>query len=165
MRFFKSLATALLATLVVSTPVPETQTLGRRAYTDVYPAQTASIPGLNNWACKPSSLHPNALVLVHALLPDDVTNWSYMAPKFVAKGYCVFSLTYGMMSSQPGLYGLDAMETSAKQLAAFIDKVLAATGTTKVDILGQSEGSLMPRYYLKYLGGATKVRKFRHVRC
>ena len=58
------------------------------------------------------------------------------------------------------LAGLDTMETGAAQLSTFIDKVLASTNTTKVDLVGHSQGSLMPRYYLKFLGGAAKVDKF-----
>ncbi|KAF9283416.1 hypothetical protein BGZ68_005366 [Mortierella alpina] len=160
MRFVKSLALVVLATLVISTPVPPPQTLGRRAEVSTYPASTGAIQGLNNWNCKPSTEHPHALVLVHAMLPDATTNWFYMAPKFLAKGYCVFALNYGQMNSQSILYGLDSMVTSAQQLAVFIDKILAATNTTQVDMFGQSEGTLMPRYYLKFLGGATKVHKF-----
>ena len=43
------------------------------------------------------------------------------------------------------------MEESAEELATFIDEVLAATGATQVDIVGHSEGSLMPNYYVKFL--------------
>jgi pimeloyl-ACP methyl ester carboxylesterase len=43
------------------------------------------------------------------------------------------------------------MEDSAQQLAAFVDRVLRATGASKVDIVGHSEGSLMPNYYVKFL--------------
>ena len=53
------------------------------------------------------------------------------------------------------------MEDSAEQLSAFVDRVLAATGAAKVDIVGHSEGSLMPDYYVKFLGGAAKVDKIR----
>ncbi|KAF9950320.1 hypothetical protein BGZ70_001420 [Mortierella alpina] len=87
-------------------------------------------------------------------------NWLYMAPRFVAKGYCVFSLTYGELPGIPLLAGLDKMETSAAQLSVYVDKVLAATNTTKVNLLGHSQGSLMPRYYLRFLGGASKVDKY-----
>ena len=52
------------------------------------------------------------------------------------------------------------MEQSAEQLSAFVDQVLAATGTTKVDIVGHSEGATMPDYYIEYLGGAAKVLRY-----
>ncbi|KAF9947835.1 hypothetical protein BGZ72_010229 [Mortierella alpina] len=52
------------------------------------------------------------------------------------------------------------MENSAQQLSDFVDKVLEATGSTKVDLLGHSQGTLMPQYYLKRLNGASKVEKF-----
>ena len=45
------------------------------------------------------------------------------------------------------------MEESAEQLSAFVDRVRAATGAGQVDIVGHSEGSLMPDYYVKFLGG------------
>ena len=50
------------------------------------------------------------------------------------------------------------MQESAGELAAFVDEVLAATGAAKVDIVGHSEGSLMPNYYVKFLGGAPRGR-------
>ena len=38
--------------------------------------------------------------------------------------------------------------------------MLAFTGATKVDLVGHSEGGLVSRYYLKYLGGTAKVGRY-----
>ena len=80
-----------------------------------------------------------------------------MGPGFTSKGYCTFAITYGQYKNIPMFAGLDKMENSAAELATYVDKVLASTGASKVDLVGHSEGSIMPRYYLKFLGGASKV--------
>jgi triacylglycerol lipase len=53
--------------------------------------------------------------------------------------------------------GLTAMPQDAKVLGRFVDKVLAATQASKVDLLGHSEGATMPYWYIKFDGGAKKV--------
>jgi pimeloyl-ACP methyl ester carboxylesterase len=126
-------------------------------------APDSSPPGANNWACRPSAAHPNPVVLTHGLGANQTVNWQTYSPLLVNNGYCVFSLTYGIPGDplpvyQPG--GLAPMEQSAAELSLFVDKVLAGTGASKVDILGHSEGTLMPNYYVKFLGGAAKVDKY-----
>ncbi|KAG0034131.1 hypothetical protein BGZ82_005859 [Podila clonocystis] len=114
---------------------------------------------VNDWTCKPNAQHLTPLVLVHATFPTAAVNWAYHGTRFTLKGYCVYQLDYGHVPQLPGIGGMDLIENSAEQLKVFVDKVLNATGSSKVDILGHSQGGLMPLYYMKRLGGADKVRK------
>jgi triacylglycerol lipase len=119
-----------------------------------------TVPGANDFSCKPTAADPNPVVLVHGLGATLGDNWRTLAPLLKNNGFCVFGLTYGR---QPGLAyvgGLQRMEDSSAELAAFVDKVLAATGAKKVDLLGHSEGTVMPRWYLSFRGGAAKVDKY-----
>ncbi|MEU1272414.1 alpha/beta fold hydrolase [Streptomyces sp. NPDC005799] len=120
-------------------------------------ASTAPSSGWNDYSCKPSATHPRPVVLVHGTLGNSVDNWLGLAPYLESRGYCVFSLDYGQLSGVPVFYGLGPIDKSAEQLSAFVDKVLAATGAAKADIVGHSQGGMMPRYYLRFLGGAAKV--------
>lgn len=47
--------------------------------------------------------------------------------------------------------------TTAKQLATEVDRLLAATGASEVDIVTHSMGGLSSRYYTKNLGGDAKT--------
>ncbi|MGW7100766.1 esterase/lipase family protein [Streptomyces sp. NPDC054838] len=122
-------------------------------------AQAASAPssGWNDWTCKPSAAHPRPVVLVHGTLGNSVDNWLGFAPYLVHRGYCVYSLDYGQIPGQSFFNGLGPIDKSAVQLGTFVDRVLASTGAAKTDIVGHSQGGMMPRQYLKFLGGAAKV--------
>src|SRR4051794_2134486 len=121
---------------------------------------TAPPPGANDFSCKPSAAHPDPVVLVHGLGATMGENWATMSPLLANNGYCVFALTYGAQPGEQTVGGLLPMEQSSAELAAFVDRVLAATGAAKVDLVGHSEGTVMPQYYLKFRGGAAKVDKY-----
>jgi triacylglycerol lipase len=107
-------------------------------------------PGANRWSCKPTVAHPYPVVLVHGTFFDKTLTWNLAAPVLEHSGYCVFALDYGNRGTQE-------IAQSAVQLAAFIRRVLGATGAQRVDIIGHSQGGMMPRYYIKFLGGSTYV--------
>ena len=120
---------------------------------------TASPPGANNWSCKPSAAHPRPVILVHGTFADMSDSWQALSPLLYDNGYCVFALNYGSYdgSGSLGVYAHRRSRSSAAQLATFVNRVLAATGASKVDLVGHSQGGMMPRYYIKFLGGAAKV--------
>ncbi len=116
-------------------------------------------PGANNFSCKPSAAHPYPVVLVHGTFANMDDNWQTASPILVNHGYCVFAFNYGGASSGSDIQGTGDIAASAHQLASFVDTVLAATGAAKVDLVGHSQGGMMPRYYISFLGGAAKVDK------
>ena len=124
-------------------------------------APDSSPPGANDFDCRPSKAHPEPVVLAHGLLANQTVNWRTISPYLKNRGFCVFSLTYGTKDDvstpfyQPG--GLRTMQSSARELKGLVKKVLRRTGAEKVDIVGHSEGSLMPNWYVRFLGGARVV--------
>jgi triacylglycerol esterase/lipase EstA (alpha/beta hydrolase family) len=120
---------------------------------------TASPPGANNWSCKPSTAHPYPVILVHGTFENMADNWNALSPLLYDNGYCVFAFNYGSYdgSGAAGIYATGDIAASAQQLSSFVDEVLGETGATKVDLVGHSQGGMMPRYYLKFLGGASYV--------
>ncbi|WP_329389461.1 esterase/lipase family protein [Streptomyces sp. NBC_01716] len=153
-RVFGPLAALLLA-VSAATTAPAVAATPTASPTAVTAATVSS--GWNDFSCKPSTAHPRPVVLVHGTLANSVDNWLGLAPYLVNRGYCVFSLDYGQLPGVPFFNGLGPIDKSAGQLSAYVDRVLAATGAPKADIVGHSQGGMMPRYYLKFLGGAPKV--------
>ncbi|GAA2787230.1 esterase/lipase family protein [Saccharopolyspora taberi] len=90
------------------------------------------------------------VVFVHGYLSNN-SNWSHAEGVFRAAGYQegeLFPFQYDFNQSN---------ETSARELAAFVDKVRAETGAQQVDIVNHSMGGLVSRWYLKELDGTDSV--------
>ena len=116
----------------------------------VAPASAAPTSGVDDWSCRPSAAHPSPVVVVHGTFGDSSTLLRRLKRSVAAAGYCVFALDYGRRATGP-------VEQSAQELSAYVDRVLAATGARRVSLVGHSQGGMMPRYYVRFLGGAAKV--------
>ncbi|NLU69047.1 alpha/beta fold hydrolase [Streptomyces sp. HNM0574] len=149
-RALRSAVVALTACAVTGLTAPP-------ATASAPPAAPASAGGWNDGSCEPAPEHPRPVVLVHGTGGNRIDNWLGLAPYLVQRGYCVYSLDYGQRPGVPLVNGLGPIEESAEQLDVYVDEVLAATGSREVDIVGHSQGGMMPRQYLKFHGGAEKV--------
>jgi len=116
-------------------------------------------PGADNFGCKPPAAHPEPVILVNGTFGNQDDNWQAASPLLANHGYCVFSFNYGGPSASSVIQGTGDIAASAGQLASFVSRVLAATGAARADLVGHSQGGMMPRYYLKFLGGAAFVDK------
>ena len=143
-RLGPRLRAVLVAAVVATAGGALTAAPASSAVVDVSP------PGANDWSCRPTAEHPEPVVLVHGTFEDMLKNWSTLAPVLADQGYCVFALNYGDNATGP-------VADSARELAPFVDAVLAATGAKEVDVVGHSQGGMMPRYWIQFLGGAKKV--------
>lgn len=113
-------------------------------------------PGAN-MGCIPSAAHPYPVVLVEGTFASMYNSFGAISPDLVNNGYCVYAFNYGQTLPLTGLYAMGDIRTSAAELATEVNDVLAETGAAKVDLVGWSQGGMMPRYYINNLGGAAKV--------
>lgn len=118
----------------------------------------ATPPGMNDASCVPSPEHPRPVILVNGMFESKYVNWSYLAPRLRKQGYCVYGLDYGRGSGRElPLLQVGPLRRSAAEVGRFVERVLQQTGADTVDLVGHSEGGLVPLYFINHLGGAAKV--------
>jgi triacylglycerol lipase len=88
------------------------------------------------------------VVLLHGTF--GMTDWGVIEAALSARGFSVYAFEYGNG-------GTGEIARSAAALASFVDDLLARTGAASVSIIGHSQGGLMARYYVKFLGGSAHV--------
>jgi pimeloyl-ACP methyl ester carboxylesterase len=114
-------------------------------------------PAGANARCTPSAAHPFPVVLVEGTFASMFNSFSALSPDLVNNGYCTYAFNFGQTIHGSGIFATGDIRNSAAQLSTEVNKVLAQTGASKVDIVGWSQGGMMPRYYINNLGGAAKV--------
>jgi triacylglycerol esterase/lipase EstA (alpha/beta hydrolase family) len=113
-------------------------------------------PGANV-PCHPSAAHPYPVILTEGTFASMDNSFGAISPDLVNNGYCVYAFNYGQTLPLTGIYATGDIAASARQLASEVKLVLSETGAAKVDIVGWSQGGMMPRYYINDLGGAATV--------
>jgi len=116
----------------------------------------ASPPGANV-PCTPSAAHPYPVILVEGTFSSMYNNFGAISPDLVNNGYCVYAFNYGQTIPFTEFHAMGDIRTSAAELSTEVNHVLAKTGASKVDLVGWSQGGMMPRYYINDLGGGAKV--------
>jgi triacylglycerol esterase/lipase EstA (alpha/beta hydrolase family) len=158
-----ALAVGLLAAAVSTAVAAPRYRVGGAAagYTAMVLAPDSSPPGVNIWTCKPTAAHPYPVVLLPGTLVTVAQSWQALGPLLADHGYCVYGLSYGAdgltVLTGGRISAVGEIGQSAVQLAAFVQRVLQSTGAPQVDIVGWSQGGMMPRQYMKFDGGAPYV--------
>ncbi|MGW5671555.1 esterase/lipase family protein [Micromonospora sp. NPDC003776] len=134
-------ATSALAALLV--PATAAQAAPHRAV----PA-SATVDGGTGLAATAA----NPVVVVGGLIGISIA-YEPIAARLRADGYRV------SIYQLPNL-GVGDIRESARALASYVDQVRAATGAAKVDLVTHSEGGLVSRWYVKFLGGADRVDRY-----
>ncbi len=108
-----------------------------------------------DWSARPTPEHPNPVVLLHGT-NDTSAAFADLAAALRGAGYVVFALDYGRERAsargRAGGAGTADLQTSAAQIARFVDKVLSTTGAGRVDLVGHSQGGLHAHAYVRGAG-------------
>lgn len=97
-----------------------------------------------------SSMAMDPILFVHGY-SESASLWNTMIGRFEKDGYPKSYLSaYSYNTSQSN-------KVDAEEVKSQVEKLLKNTGASKVDIIGHSMGSLNTRWYIKFLGGESKV--------
>jgi triacylglycerol lipase len=98
-----------------------------------------------------SALGLDPILFVHGYARSS-SDWNTMIGRFEKDGWPKSSLSaYSYNTSQSNKVDAE------KEVKSHVESLLKATGASKVDIVAHSMGSLNTRWYIKFLGGETKV--------
>ena len=127
------------------------------AYGLAHSSPTASPPGANDFACRPTAAHPRPVILVHGTFEDMANNWQALRPCCPTTATACSRSTTARSEAAARSASTGPGTSKVRPRNSVRCKVLAATGTSRVDIVGHSQGGMMPRYYMRFDKGAAKV--------
>ncbi|MEV0430349.1 alpha/beta fold hydrolase [Micromonospora sp. NPDC050495] len=147
----------LLRTILAATTAVTALLVPAAAAQAASPQRTAAATTAAPAAADPADLPlaaagANPVVVVGGLIGVSIA-YEPIAARLRADGYRV------SIYQLPNL-GFGDIRESARALSSYLDQVRAATGAAKVDLVTHSEGGLVSRWYIKFLGGADKVDRY-----
>ena len=98
----------------------------------------------------PGDLTHDPVLFVHGYAGNG-GNWQEMKARLLADGWQpneLYACNYSFTASNVA---------TATEIGLQVDEIILKTGATRVDIVAFSMGSVSSRYYLKNLGGSTKI--------
>ncbi|MFY9190443.1 MAG: alpha/beta fold hydrolase [Lawsonella sp.] len=115
--------------------------------------------GANDFNCKPKP-GQLPLILLSGTGEDAFKVWADYSPRFKELGYCVFAPNLNTASfSESQTYTGDIIG-SAEAFGKFVQMVLKATGASKVNVIGHSQGAgTLPLAYIKWFDGYKYIHK------
>ena len=113
----------------------------------VAPSASAAKPGSGGGG---TTTPRDPILFVHGW-NSSASTWNTFVSRFASDGW-----TSAQLNNWSYSYS-QSNRTTAAQIQAKVDGILAATGATKVDIITHSMGGLSSRWYVKFLGGDAKV--------
>ena len=102
-------------------------------------------------AFTPAALAKEPILFVHGW-SESASAWNTMIANFEKDGYAKSELVaYSYNTSNSNKVSAE------KEVKVRVENLLKSTGAAKVDIIAHSMGSLNSRWYIKFLGGESKV--------
>jgi triacylglycerol esterase/lipase EstA (alpha/beta hydrolase family) len=102
-------------------------------------------------ALAPAALAKEPILFVHGW-SESASAWNTMVANFEKDGYAKSELVaYSYNTSNSNKVSAE------KEVKVRVENLLKSTGAAKVDIIAHSMGSLNSRWYIKFLGGESKV--------
>lgn len=114
--------------------------------------------GVNDFACRPSAVHPEPVILLHGTDSSVFRDFARLGPALADAGYCVFGIDYGLGPGAGDNYGHRDMTESSAVVGRFVERVRAETGASRVSVIGYSQGASVGRHWVNRGGGAALTR-------
>ncbi|MFC8619218.1 lipase family alpha/beta hydrolase [Micromonospora purpureochromogenes] len=147
------LRTILAATTAVAALlVPATAAAAAPERTTTTTAGTTAAGAATTSTTAAANANANPVIVVGGLIGVSIA-YEPIAARLRADGFRV------SIFQIPGL-GFGDIRESARAFKTYVDQVRASTGAAKVDLVAHSEGGLVSRWYVKFLGGVDVVGRY-----